>query len=106
MGQTPPELAVYATRWSGWVKDPLIRQAGITFDRTPAGRITAPPGKVRLCAYHIDFDERPTCYQDVDTPEIARQVVEHFQALSGDWNVDYIVAYDETGGIVATDWPA
>ncbi|MEZ5997404.1 MAG: hypothetical protein R3B98_01770 [Hyphomonas sp.] len=101
----PQDLLPYANRWTGWVNDPLIAKAGITFDRTPADRILAPPGQVRLCAYHIDFDERPTCYQDVASLEIALGIVAHFRALDGGWNVDYVVAYDASGAIVGGGLP-
>lgn len=103
MARLPPDLRTYETRWAGWVDDLLIRRVGITFDRTPADHIVAPKGRVRICAYHVDFDERPTCYQDVNSPETARRIVEHFNSLRGGWNVDYAIAYDEGGDIVASN---
>ncbi|MCA8902239.1 MAG: hypothetical protein KDA53_13440 [Hyphomonas sp.] len=101
----PADLIPYAKLWQGWVNDPLIAKAGITFDRTPSGPILAPAGQIRLCAYHIDFDERPTCYQDVGSLDLALRIVEHFSALSDGWNVDYVVAFDETGEIVGGGLP-
>ena len=105
MSRLPPDLCIFATRWVGWVDDPMIRRAGITFDRTPAPHISAPPGQVRVCAYHVDFDERPTCYQDVDSLQLAGRIIEHFHSLRSGWNVDYACAYDETGHMVAGNRP-
>ena len=87
-------------RWISWVNDPLIERAGITFDRTPAGKISAPDGLIRVCAYHFDFDERPTCYQDVDRIEEARKICSHLSDCRGPWNVDYAVAYDDKGDVL------
>jgi hypothetical protein len=52
----------FRDRWLNWVSDPLIEQTGMTFDRTQSGPIIAPIGKFRVCASHIDFDERATCW--------------------------------------------
>lgn len=89
-------LESYRDRWIGWVKDPLLATHGLTFDRTPAGRIAAPPGQVRVCAWHIDFDERPTCYLDVATEEEARAICENLADACGR-NVDFATAYDDAG---------
>jgi len=92
----PP--SVYRGRWQSWVSDPLVEQAGITLDRTPSGPIIAPAGKFRVCAYHIDLDERPICWLDVETLAEALYVCNIIGEAVGDWNVDFAVAYDETGG--------
>ena len=92
-------LESYRDRWVGWVKDPLIASAGLTFDRTPAGLIVAPPGKVRVCAWHMDFDERPTCFLDVETTDAAQAICAELSAACG-WNVDFATAHDDTGGMV------
>jgi hypothetical protein len=89
----------YRGRWERWVKDPLIERAGLTFDRTPAGRIVAPEGKVRVCAWHIDFDERPTCFLDVASEEEARFVCANLAACCGG-NIDYATAHDDAGATV------
>jgi len=89
----------YRSRWEHWVKDPLLQSAGLTFDRTPAGRIVAPTGKVRVCAWHLDFDERPTCFLDVASVEEARFVCANLPACCG-WNVDYATAHDDAGELV------
>ena len=78
-----PDLASNRERWIGWVQDPLIATHGVTFDRTPAGLIVAPAGKVRVCAWHMDFDERPTCYLDVETADEAREWVKARLGESG-----------------------
>ena len=88
--------ATYRDRWEHWVKDPLIAKVGLTFDRTPAGRIAAPSGKIRVCAWHMDFDERPTCFLDVDDAGEARFVCANLVACCG-WNVDFATAHDEAG---------
>jgi len=94
-----PVLESYRERWVGWVKDPLIARAGVTFDRMLAGSIIAPPGKVRVCAWYVDFDERPTCYLDVDGAEEARRVCAGlFEACV--WNVDFATAHDDVGGVI------
>lgn len=94
-----PALDSYRDRWVGWVKDPLIASAGVTFDRTPAGLIVAPSGKVRVCAWHMDFDERPTCYLDVENAEEAARIcAELFEACR--WNVDFATAHDDAGEVI------
>jgi len=96
-------LAAYRDRWVGWVRDPLIATHGITFDRTPAGLIVAPAGHVRVCAWHADFDERPTCYLDVASVEEARAICADLFAACG-WNVDFATAHDDAGAVVVA-WP-
>lgn len=91
----PPSL--YRDRWQSWARDPLIEQAGITFDRTPSRPIIAPTGKFRVCAYHIDFDERPTCWLDVETLAEALYVCENIGEAAATWNVDFAAAYDDIG---------
>jgi hypothetical protein len=91
---TLPPLDSYREKWVGWVKDPMLESHGITFDRTPSGEITAPPGKVRVCAWHMDFDERPTCFLDVDSADEARRICESI--VDGcSWNVDFATAHDD-----------
>jgi hypothetical protein len=85
--------------WLGWAKDPIAEKHGVSFDRTPAGVIRAPAGQFRVCAYHIDFDERPTCYTDVATIEEAAELC----ARLGEhctWNVDFASAFDDQGNCV------
>jgi hypothetical protein len=89
-------LASDRDKWVSWIKVPLFETLGLTVDRTPAGRIAAPPGKIRICAWHMDFDERPTCCLDVDTAEEARRICENFPEACG-WNVDFATAHDESG---------
>lgn len=93
------DLASYRDRWTGWVRDPLIETHGLTFDRTPAGLIVAPPGKVRVCAWHMDFDERPTCYLDVASADEARAICGGLFEACG-WNVDFATAHDDAGGVI------
>ena len=79
----------------------MIARAGITFDRTPAGTIAAPRGKVRVCAWHADFDERPTCYLDVESVEEARAICAAlFEACA--WNVDFATAHDDAGKVIVS----
>ena len=92
-------LAAYRDRWVSWVRDPMLETHGITFDRTPAGRIVAPQGKVRVCAWHMDFDERPTCYLDVAGVEEARAICADLFEACG-WNVDFATAHDDTGAVL------
>ena len=98
-------LKRYAERWIGWVGDDLIERAGITFDRTPADNIAPPEGMYRVCAYHIDFDERPTSYQDTASKSDAEFICTNLADCRGAWNVDYAVAFDENGEIVASGRP-
>lgn len=95
----PP--GAYRDRWRRWVSDPLIETAGITFDRAPSGAIVAPTGTFRVCAYHIDVDERPSCWLDVDTLAEARYVCANLSEAAAGWNVDVAVAYDDAGGRAA-----
>lgn len=99
-GESFPRPESYRERWSWWANDPNAHRQGVTFDRTPAASIAAPRGLVRLCAWHLDFDEHPTCWMDVGSVEEARYVVEHF-AQACAWNVDYCTAYDDKGRQVA-----
>lgn len=92
-------LAAYRDRWVGWVRDPMLDTHGVTFDRTPAGRIVAPQGTVRVCAWHADFDERPTCYLDVAGVEEARAICADLFAACG-WNVDFATAHDDAGEVL------
>ncbi|MEO1659836.1 MAG: hypothetical protein AAFR51_02525 [Pseudomonadota bacterium] len=85
----------YAQKWQAWVDDPRTDGTGLIIDHTPSGPIQAPPNKVRVCLYHIDFDERPTCYLDVNSKAEATFICEHFHACRGNWNVDYALAFDE-----------
>lgn len=94
-----PSLEAYRERWIGWVHDPNIEKHGITFDRTPSGVIVAPAGKVRVCAWHADFDERPTCYLDVDTAGEAERICAALYTACG-WNVDYATAHDAEGSMI------
>jgi hypothetical protein len=99
--ETPSDAPdAYRARWRGWVSDPLLAKAGITFDRTPSGLIVAPASKFRVCAYHIDFDERPTCWLDVETLAEAHFVCEHLRETGAGWSVDYAIAYDDAGRTV------
>lgn len=92
-------LAFYRDRWTGWVKDPLIATHGLTFDRTPAGTILAPTGKLRVCAWHTDFDERPTCYLDVANLGEAQAICAALPEACG-WNVDFATAHDDMGRVI------
>lgn len=85
------------TTWISWIDDPIARATGITFDRTPADDIVAPAGRFRVCAYHIDFDERPTCYADVDTLEEAQALATQVNETLTGFNVDYALVYDDQG---------
>ena len=82
------------------VRDPSIEVAGITFDRTPSGPIHAPPNTIRVCAYHIDFDERPICYLDVADIAEARFICGNISSARGKWSMDYAVAYNSNGDAV------
>lgn len=95
----PPELSGYRELWTSWVKDPLIVLAGLTFDRTPAGMIHAPSGMFRVCAWHMDFDERPTCYLDVATLSEAQAICAALAEACG-WNVDFATAHDDAGSVI------
>jgi hypothetical protein len=86
--------------WRPWSDDPVAARTGVSFDRTPSGPILAPPGRFRVCAYHVDFDERPTCWRDVATLQEAARICASLPAERGGWNVDYAMAFDETGSVV------
>jgi len=83
----------------------LAKRAGVSFDRTPAGPICGLAGGFRVCAYHIDFDERPTCFVDVATRALAEAICLDLQAHCGSWNVDYAIAWDEHGLVVGSGRP-
>lgn len=91
----------YANRWVSWLQDPKTAATGLILDHTPSGPIRAPENKVRVCLYHIDFDERPTCYLDVNSVREAQFVCDHFSECRGGWNVDYALAFDEDAKEVA-----
>lgn len=99
------KLKIFSERWIGWVGDDLIERAGITFDRTPAGDIAAPSDMFRVCAYHIDFDERPTSYQDLSSLHDAKLICERLPDCRGPWNVDYAAVFDDKGEIVVSGRP-
>ncbi len=82
--------------WQRWTTDPVAAATGVSFDRSPAGEIRAPTGLLRVCAYHIDFDERPVCYVDVATLAEAEQLCEALGERCR-FNVDYALIYDERG---------
>ncbi|MGZ3421018.1 MAG: hypothetical protein ACXWUG_04630 [Polyangiales bacterium] len=90
--------------WVGWSTDPVAAKTGVSFDRTPAGKIAAPVGRFRVCAYHVDHDEHPTCFTDVATRDEAVALCDHL----GDhcsWNVDFAVVYDDEGNCVHDSCP-
>ncbi len=91
-----PAPETYRNAWQSWVKDPLLQTHGLTFDRTPSGVIKAPAGRVRVCAWHMDFDERPTCFLDVANIEEASHIVETLLDSCG-WNVDFATAHNDQG---------
>jgi len=57
----------------------------------------APASRFRVCAFHIDFDERPTCYVDVATLERAEAITMNLSDLRAGRNVDYATIYDDQG---------
>lgn len=90
--------------WLVWAKDSIAERHGVSFDRTPAGTIKAPAGQFRVCAYHIDFDEHPTCYTDVATiaeaAELCARLHDHCKS-----NVDFASAFDDQGNCVDEHFP-
>jgi hypothetical protein len=92
---------IYRDRWQSWVKDPRTDGTGLILDHSPSGPVHAPSGLVRVCLYHIDFDERPTCYLDVNSVREATFICANFHAARGNWNVDYAMAWDEHAKEVA-----
>lgn len=90
------DAKTYRDRWTNWVNDPLLQSHGLTFDRTPAGEISAPPGKVRVCGWHVDIDERPTCWIDVASQEEAEFICANLLEACGR-NVDFATAHDDSG---------
>lgn len=91
----------YKTRWTSWVIDPRTEGTGLIIDHTPSGPVHAPEGKIRVCLYHIDFDERPTCFLDVNSAREAQFICDNFHVSRGDWNVDYALAFDQNAKEVA-----
>lgn len=92
--------------WRAWgTPDPAHAAAGVRFDHTPSGKIRAPTGKIRVCAYHVDFDERPTCFVDVDDRTLAAQAAQAVLHRTFAWNVDFATAYDADGAIVGSNCP-
>jgi len=91
----------YCDRWQNWVNDPVASAAGLIVDHTPSGPVHAPENKIRVCLYHIDFDERPTCYLDVNSVREAEFICANFNDCRGGWNVDYALAYDDKAQEVA-----
>ena len=87
--------------WQSWHHDPVAESAGISFDRTPADKILAPAGQIRVCAYHYDFDERPTVFVDVESLAEAEEICQQLDQYRGDWNVDFATAFDHSGKVVA-----
>ena len=99
------KLKKFAERWIGWINDPTTEWAGVTFDHTPAKDISAPEGLYRVCAYHIDFDERPTSYQDLSSLHDAKLICDHLAECRGPWNVDYAAVFDDEGKMVFSGRP-
>ena len=58
-----------------------------------------------MCAYHVDFDERPTCYCDVATLAEAEAAARAVYTSDIGWNVDFATAYDEHGRVVGSNCP-
>ena len=90
--------------WQRWDNDPVAAATGISFNREPAGLIRAPKSMFRICAYHIDWDERPVCYVDVGSLAEAEQICARLFELCR-YNVDYALTYDDTGAqVTARPW--
>ena len=85
--------------WNPWDDDPVARATGVSFNRELAGKIQAPAGCVRVCAWHIDFDERPVCCVDVSTLAEAVAIADGLSDNCA-YNVDFASAYDERGEMV------
>lgn len=83
----------YATGWISWGQD------------RPDSQLAAPPGRFRVCAYHVDFDERPTCFQDVASLEEGQWILDNFPEARGRWNVDFAAVFDERGESRAHNCP-
>jgi hypothetical protein len=62
--------------------------------------MAAPPGYFRICAYHIDRDERPTCFCDVTNVDEAHFICANLAECCGQWNVDVAVVYNEMSELV------
>lgn len=92
-----PDPEFYRLLWRPWIDDPMAEQSGVSFDRTDAGVIRAAAGRVLLCAWHIDRDERPTCWMDVASLAEALHVRDHFAAACTG-NVDVLTLHDAEGG--------
>lgn len=97
--------AGYKERWQTWSKDPMIQTHGFTFDMTPAGEILAPEGKFRVCAYHVDWDERPRIFMDVSSKAEVDFIMENFYDIVRGRNVDFGVVYDDKGKTVVSNCP-
>lgn len=80
MADFPPP-AFYIPRWQRWAGADTV----------------AEQGRILICAYHIDFDERPSYWIEVDSAEEARHICDRFDEARGGHNVDFAVAYDDTG---------
>lgn len=87
-----------AISWKQWgTPDPEAEQRGFKLGPDePAGKICAPAGRFRVCAYHIDWDEQPRCYVDVSDERDARQIANGVPGNTSH-NVDYAVVFNENG---------
>lgn len=72
---------LYSLRWQRW----------------SGADTAAEPGRVLICAYHIDVDERPSLWIEVATREEAAYICENFELARGEHTVDFCVAYDDAG---------
>ena len=45
----------------------------------------------------LDFDERPVCFQDVDTLEVAESLARDVSESTTGFNVDFSLVYDDQG---------
>jgi hypothetical protein len=70
---------------------------GLRWQRWGGADTCAEPGRVLICAYHIDVDERPSLWMEVASPAEAEYVCEHFELARGEHSVDFCVAYDADG---------
>ena len=96
---------VLTVKWLPYRKDPVAEATGISFDRTPEGKLVAPEGVFRIYAYHVDFDHAPVCYADVSTLDEAQRCCESLSRNHGGFNVDYAVVYDAAGECVHNGRP-
>ena len=72
---------LYSLRWQRW----------------GGAETCAEPGRVLICAYQIDTEERPRLWMEVETAEEAQYICEHFELARGEHDLDFCVAYDENG---------